>query len=102
MSIGKILLGGVVAAFGLSIASAQTTLFEGARLITGDGSAPIADSAFLVENNKITRVGKRGEIPLPAGANRVDLSGKRVMPAMVDAHTHVGWDVLKTGKIGAD
>jgi hypothetical protein len=33
-------------------------LFEGARLITGDGGAPIEDSAFLVENDRFTGVGK--------------------------------------------
>ena len=55
------------------------TLFEGARLITGDGSAPIESSAFIVQNNRFTRVGRRGEIQAPAGATRVDLTGKTVM-----------------------
>jgi len=67
------------------------TLFEGARLITGDGSAPIENSAFLVENTQFTRVGRRGQIPLPAGAARVDLTGKTVMPAKVDLHGHFGY-----------
>src|SRR5437762_9669865 len=67
------------------------TLFEGARLITGDGSAPIENSAFLVENTQFTRVGRRGQIPLPAGATRVDLSGKTVMPGKVDLHGHFGY-----------
>ena len=40
------------------------TLFEGARLITGDGSAPIENSAFLVENTQFKQVGRRGQIPL--------------------------------------
>jgi imidazolonepropionase-like amidohydrolase len=102
MRIGKIVLASLAAAFGSGIAGAQATLFEGARLITGDGSARIASSAFLVENSRITRVGKKGEIALPAGATRVDLTGKTVMPAMVDDHTHVGWAILKTGKIDAD
>jgi imidazolonepropionase-like amidohydrolase len=61
-------------------------LFEGARLITFDGSAPIEDSAFLVENQKITRVGKRGALQSPAGAVHMDLSGKTVMPAKIDLH----------------
>src|SRR5688572_19808715 len=34
------------------------TLFEGARLIIGDESAPIESSAFLVENNRFTQVGR--------------------------------------------
>jgi imidazolonepropionase-like amidohydrolase len=66
-------------------------LFEGARLIVGDGSAPIEDSAFIVENDKFTRVGRKGELQPPAGAVRVNLAGKTVMPALVDAHAHVGY-----------
>ncbi len=77
-------------------------LFEGARLITGDGSAPIENSAFLIENNKFTKVGKKGEVQLPAGAVRIDLTGKTVMPSLIDTHTHLGWQVIKTGAIGVD
>lgn len=80
----------------------SATLFEGARLITGDGSAPIEDSAFLIENAKITAVGRKGDIMAPTGAARVDLTGKTVMPALVDTHTHLGWAVIKTGRIDKD
>jgi imidazolonepropionase-like amidohydrolase len=80
----------------------SATLFEGARLITGDGSAPIENSAFLMENNRITSVGRKGELNAPAGAARVDLTGKTVMPALVDAHTHLGWAIIKTGQMGKD
>ena len=88
----------------MSAATAQQgpTLFEGARLIVGDGSAPIENSAFLIEGNKILKVGRKGELQLPAGAARVNLTGKTVMPALVDAHTHLGWQVIKTNRIGAD
>jgi imidazolonepropionase-like amidohydrolase len=68
----------------------RSTLFEGARLITGDG-AVIEDSAFIVENGLFTRVGRRGEIQTPAGATRVDLAGKTVIPAKVDLHGHIGY-----------
>ena len=53
------------------------TLFEGARLIVGDGRAPIENSAFLIEGNKIARVGKKGDVRAPAGATRVDLTERR-------------------------
>ena len=73
----------------------RVTVFEGARLITGDGSA-IENSTFVVENDRFTRVGRRGDVQVPAGAARVDLSGKTVMPAKVDTHGHIGfqhdWD----------
>jgi imidazolonepropionase-like amidohydrolase len=83
-------------------AQSGAVLFEGARLIVGDGSAPIENSAFLMENNRITRVGKKGAVQAPAGAAHVDLSGKTVMPALVDAHVHLGWAILKNGTIGKD
>ncbi|MDA1185690.1 MAG: hypothetical protein O2930_13725, partial [Acidobacteria bacterium] len=66
-------------------------LYEGARLITGDGSAPIERSAFLVENGRFTSVGQQGERQPPAGAATVSLAGKTVMPALVDAHSHIGY-----------
>src|SRR5262245_43085484 len=67
---------------------APATVFEGARLITADGSAPIADSAFVVENGRFTAVGRKGQVKAPAGAARVDLTGKTVIPALIDAHKH--------------
>src|SRR5215831_14044037 len=69
----------------------RVTVYEGARLITGDGSAPIENSAFLVENDRFTRLGRRGEISVPAGARRVDLTGKTVIPGKVDLHGHIGY-----------
>jgi imidazolonepropionase-like amidohydrolase len=73
-------------------AQAQTaTVFEGARLITGDGSAPIENSAFVVQGNRITAVGRLGEVRAPQGAARIDLSGKTVIPGLIDAHSHIGY-----------
>lgn len=75
----------------------RTTLFEGARLIVGDGTAPIEDSAFLVQGDSITWVGKRGERQAPAGADRVDLTGKTVMPGLIDGHNHIGLVNVRDG-----
>src|SRR5688572_19596497 len=80
----------------VSQAPSGVTLYEGARLLTGDGSAPVENSAFLVENNRFTRVGRRGEIQAPAGATRVDLTGKTVIPALIDVHNHIGWTDQRT------
>ena len=71
-----------------SSAGAPVVVFEGARLIPGDGSAAIEDSAFSVARDTIVAIGRRGQIPVPAGAARVDLAGKTVMPALVSAHVH--------------
>jgi imidazolonepropionase-like amidohydrolase len=73
-----------------SSAGQQALLFEGARLIVGDGEV-IESSAILVEGNRFARVGRAGEIDLPSGAVRVDLNGKTVMPALIDTHSHLGY-----------
>src|SRR4029077_17356523 len=57
----------------------------------GDNVPPIENSAFIVDGTIFTRVGRRGEVPIPAGAVRVNLAGKTVMPAKVDLHGHFGY-----------
>src|SRR5689334_24920915 len=66
-------------------------LYEGARLIPGDGTAAVENAAFIVDGGVIAAIGRRGELPLPAGARRVDLTGKTVMPALVSTHVHPGF-----------
>ena len=68
--------------------SSGVTVFEGARLIVGDGTT-IENSAFIVQGDRFTDVGRRGQLKVPSGAARVDLTDKTVMPAIVDAHTHM-------------
>jgi imidazolonepropionase-like amidohydrolase len=72
-------------------ASRPAVLYEGARLISGTGNAPIEQSAFLVERGTITKIGKKGELTAPAGAARIDLTGMTVMPALINAHGHPGF-----------
>jgi imidazolonepropionase-like amidohydrolase len=72
-------------------ATSSAVLFEGARLIIGDESRSVENAAFVVENGRFTQVGTAGEVEPPAGATRVDLTGKTVMPALVDLHVHLGY-----------
>jgi hypothetical protein len=95
----------VMAAFVASDVRGQpqrVTLYEGARLIPGDGTAAIENSAFLVTGNEFTRIGRKGEVPLPAGAMRVDLTGKTVMPTLVDMHVHFGFQNLIAGTMSKE
>jgi imidazolonepropionase-like amidohydrolase len=95
MSVCRIALAAVALPLALSLqlgaqGGARATLFEGARLIAGDGTAPVEDSAFLVQGGIITWVGRRGERQVPPGGVRVDLTGKTVMPSLIDGHNHMG------------
>src|ERR1700719_2548855 len=78
-------------AFAANPAFAQTVLFEGARIIPGDGASAIENGALLVEGGAIARFGRKGEIAPPMGAARIDLAGKTIMPAIVSAHVHPGF-----------
>jgi len=71
-------------------------LYEGGRLIVGDGSAPIEGGAFVVQNGRINAIGRQGDVKAPAGAARVDLAGKTVMPAMINVHVHIGYEGYTT------
>ena len=72
-------------------AQAPATLYEGARLIIGDGSPAIEQGAILVERGVIAQVGRRDAMEIPSGVRRVDLSGKTVMPALIATHVHPGF-----------
>ena len=66
-------------------------VFRGMRVIPGDGSPPAEDAAMAVYRGVITAVGPADEIEAPAGAPTVDLTGKTLIPALVDLHGHVGF-----------
>jgi imidazolonepropionase-like amidohydrolase len=67
-------------------------VYEGGRLIVGDGSAPIDGGAFVVRDGHISAVGRKGAVNVPGGAAHVDLTGKTVMPAMINVHVHIGYE----------
>jgi len=71
--------------------SPVTTLFEDARIIVGNGAPAIDSGAFVVSSGVFGAVGQKGRVKAPAGARRVSLSGKTVMPAIIDGHVHLGY-----------
>jgi imidazolonepropionase-like amidohydrolase len=69
--------------------ASTVTIFEGGRIIVGDGRAPIENASFIVDGARFTQVGSAASVRAPAGATRVSLAGKTVMPAIIDTHTHL-------------
>ena len=65
--------------------------YEGVTLITGDGGPPLGGGVLVVDQGVITEVGLAANVTIPEGATVVDLTGKTIMPTLVDLHGHVGY-----------
>lgn len=65
--------------------------FEGARLVVGDGNV-IEDGSFLVQGGRIAVIGRSDAVDPPSGVEVVSLAGKTVIPALIDAHAHLGYE----------
>src|SRR6266446_7688230 len=70
--------------------AAEVKVFTGFTLIDGSGRAPVADAAMIVDNGRIRWVGQSAKLKAPAGAETIDLSGKFVMPGIINLHCHLG------------
>ena len=73
----------------MPVSERSVTAYEGARLIVGDGRV-IENATLVVEGTKIAQVGGAADVRVPAGATRVSLAGKSVMPMIIDTHVHLG------------
>ena len=73
--------------------SPKAILFEGGRLIVDARRPPIENAALLVVDGRVAASGRKGRLTAPPGAVRVDFTGKTIMPALVDAHVHLGYQV---------
>ncbi|RZK52818.1 MAG: amidohydrolase, partial [Pedobacter sp.] len=62
---------------------------KGARIITMKGDEVLEEGTILLENNKIIAVGKLADVNIPADAKIIDVSGKTIMPGMIDVHAHL-------------
>ena len=66
----------------------QVTVLTNATLIDGSGAAPQSGATIVMQNGRIAAIGR--DVKAPAGATVVDLSGKYVVPGIINGHGHVG------------
>jgi imidazolonepropionase-like amidohydrolase len=79
---------GFVGGCAMPVSERSGTAYEGARLILGDGRV-IENATLVVDGAKIAQVGAAADVRVPAGAKRVSLAGKTVIPMIVDTHVHL-------------
>jgi hypothetical protein len=65
-----------------------TLVLRGATLITMNGDEIIENADLVIENNRITAVGARGDVDIPSGAEVMNMNGKTIVPGFVDTHAH--------------
>ena len=68
---------------------AQIRAFTGGTIIDGNGGAPIANGVILTEGAKIKAVGPASKVRIPDGAERIDVSGKYLVPGLIDGNVHL-------------
>ncbi|MCB0280079.1 MAG: PD40 domain-containing protein, partial [Calditrichaeota bacterium] len=66
-------------------------VLSGARAITMNGKEIIENADIVINGNKIQAIGKAGSVQIPSGAERIDVSGKTILPGYVDTHYHPQW-----------
>lgn len=76
--------------------------FVGAQLIDGTGRNPVNDAVLVISNGVITAVGSRDAITIPENATITDLSGRTIMPGIINAHGHIGGTEGLTSSYSAD
>ncbi|MBR9756612.1 MAG: amidohydrolase family protein [Algicola sp.] len=64
--------------------------FKGARLITMEGDDVIENGTILVKDNKIEAIGNMSDVNIPSNAKVYDVTGKTIMPGIIDVHAHIG------------
>lgn len=69
-------------------ANSQLLALTGARLIDGLGGPPVEDTVVVIRGGTIEAAGSANEIEIPAGAERIELTGKSIVPGFVDCHFH--------------
>jgi imidazolonepropionase-like amidohydrolase len=68
---------------------APARAFTGLTLIDGTDRPPVANATIVVQDGRVVRAGPAASVAVPAGAERISLTGKTVIPGLINAHGHV-------------
>jgi imidazolonepropionase-like amidohydrolase len=80
--------------------AANVEAIVGANLVSLDGTAHLEGGVVLIEGERIVAVGRPSEVDVPASAERIDLSGRWLVPGLVNLHVHLG--LVLPGRLAAE
>ena len=80
--------------------NATDLTLSGGRIIDGSGREPITDAVVEVAGGRIANIYRRGEVSPPEGSTTVDVTGKTILPGLIDSHVHLG--LLPYNRFGVD
>ena len=69
----------------------QAVVIQGGTLIDGNGGAPVPNSVIVIQGNRITAVGRAGQVQVPAGAQVINATGKWITPGLIDSMAIGNW-----------
>jgi len=73
-------------------AGGASVAFTNARIIDGTGRAPIERGTLVLANGRVAAVGPAASVTIPAGAQRIDATGKTIVPGFINDHAHLNVD----------
>jgi imidazolonepropionase-like amidohydrolase len=86
----------LIASCAMATVGAQESVMvlQGGTLIDGRGGAPIENAVVVVRGDRISAIGRQGQVPIPAGANVIQATGRTILPGLIDMHLHSrGWKI---------
>ncbi len=71
--------------------NAPTLAIDGGTLIDGNGGAPLQNSVIVITGNRITSVGRKGQVSYPPNTPVINAGGKFIIPGLIDSHGYGTW-----------
>jgi imidazolonepropionase-like amidohydrolase len=85
----KLFLAAALALLWVIPAAAQVRAYVGATILDGNGGKPIANGVLVTDGPKIKAAGPASKVSVPEGAERIDVSGKYIVPGLIDGNVHL-------------
>jgi imidazolonepropionase-like amidohydrolase len=83
---------GGVAAAARQAAEPRPVVLDNVRIVDGAGGAAVERGRVVIAGERIVQSGDASVVPLPSGAERIDLSGRTIVPGLIDLHFHIESD----------